>query len=62
MKTLPLTPQRDFALEDVPLPLVSPGGAILKVQACGICGKDVEKWLDRPNPKQVILGHELASV
>ena len=59
MKTLSLNENRQFVLNDVPLPLVSPGGAILKVNACGICGTDVEKWLDRTDPHQLTLGHEL---
>jgi L-iditol 2-dehydrogenase len=59
MKTLSLNADRLFELKESPLPLVSPGGAILKVHACGICGTDVEKWLDRPDPQHVVLGHEL---
>jgi L-iditol 2-dehydrogenase len=59
MKTLKLNAERHFDLADVELPVVSPGGAILKVTACGICGTDLEKWQNRPNPEQVVLGHEL---
>ena len=63
----------DVRVEDVPIPRVGPGEALLRVSWCGICGTDLEEYrdgpivipVDRPNPltgqcAPVTLGHEFA--
>lgn len=43
----------------MPVPGIGPGEALLRVEACGICGSDVMEWyrLDRA---PLVLGHEFA--
>lgn len=48
-------------VEDVPVPSLSAGDVLVKMEACGICGTDVEKFLGvhLTPPK---LGHEVSGV
>lgn len=51
-----------IAVEEMPSPELTPDSAILKVEACGICGSDLRTYssgmrIDRP---WQILGHEVA--
>jgi threonine dehydrogenase-like Zn-dependent dehydrogenase len=40
-----LVADRTFEMRDVPVPdELPPGGGLLKVEGCGICGTDVEQW------------------
>jgi L-iditol 2-dehydrogenase len=59
MQSLTLTADRQLVVAAMELPHIEPGGAILKVSACGICGTDLEKWAFRANPQHAVLGHEL---
>ena len=49
---------RDVRIEDMPVPQISPGELLVRVEASGICGSDVMEWyrLDRA---PLVLGHEI---
>ncbi len=49
---------QDVRIEDVPIPQIGPGEALVRVDASGICGSDVMEWyrLDRA---PLVLGHEI---
>jgi L-iditol 2-dehydrogenase len=47
-------------VEEVPVPEVGDGEALIKVAACGICGTDIKKIFQRYVEPPQILGHELA--
>jgi L-iditol 2-dehydrogenase len=52
----------ELSIEDVPDPELTPDGAIIKIEACGICGSDVRRWQHGANYEQgwQIPGHEIA--
>jgi len=49
---------RDVRLEEIPLPEISHGELLVRIEASGICGSDVMEWyrLDRA---PLVLGHEI---
>src|SRR5262249_5995386 len=47
-------------VEHVPVPEVGPDEGLVKVAACGICGMDIKKIVQRYEERPQILGHELA--
>ncbi|MFM7140417.1 MAG: zinc-binding dehydrogenase [Alphaproteobacteria bacterium] len=49
-----------FSVETVPDPKPTPGGVVVKVAACGVCGTDHGIWRDHLLPDGTILGHEFA--
>lgn len=49
-------------LYEVPLPSLPPGGALLRVTGCGLCGSDVEKLVNQKAPPGTVLGHEVVGV
>jgi threonine dehydrogenase-like Zn-dependent dehydrogenase len=49
-----------FELRDLDLPDVSADDGILRVEACGVCGSDVKKYL--PARKPAVLGHETVGI
>jgi L-iditol 2-dehydrogenase len=50
-------------LTDVLRPRVPNDGILLAVRACGICGSDLRRWREGPDPSgTVIPGHEFAGV
>jgi L-iditol 2-dehydrogenase len=50
-----------FALEEAPLPIPSPGDALVKVAAAGICGSDLHIYRDQSFIKPpIVLGHEFS--
>lgn len=54
------SPGRPFELAHVPLPILEPGEAIVKVECCTICGSDLHSIAGRRNvPAPTILGHEI---
>jgi 2-desacetyl-2-hydroxyethyl bacteriochlorophyllide A dehydrogenase len=53
-------PQGQVDLVEVPVPPRAPGGILLKVQACGICGSDLHTLRGTDAPPPVCLGHEIA--
>jgi L-iditol 2-dehydrogenase len=51
----------DVRVEERPVPRISPGEALVKVIASGICGSDVMEWY-RIRKAPLVLGHEIAGV
>lgn len=49
-----------LALEDVEIPVLQPGQALVEIEAAGVCGSDVHMWRghDPRTPMPIILGHE----
>lgn len=59
MKVARLYGFHDIRIEDVPVPKVGPGDALIKTKACGICSGDVMPWyIEKKAP--LVLGHEPA--
>lgn len=56
--------QRDVRLEEVPDPQPQPDEVVVAVQWCGLCGTDLEEYLEGPvalpqSSRPVVLGHEI---
>jgi threonine dehydrogenase-like Zn-dependent dehydrogenase len=50
---------RQLAMRELPIPAIDADSAILRIEACGICGSDVEQYTGTiPIPLPVIPGHE----
>lgn len=74
MKAVVLRDVGRLEVAEVPLPPLAPDQAMVKVAACGICGSDLRylhgenPWSQhtlgvvKPNPPNMILGHELSGV
>jgi L-iditol 2-dehydrogenase len=57
MKVAKLYSFNDIRVEDVPVPEIGPGDALLKTRASGICSGDVMPWyIEKKAP--LVLGHE----
>jgi L-iditol 2-dehydrogenase len=51
----------DTRIEEEPMPRLEPGDALVRVEACGLCGSDAHKWyVEKKAP--IVLGHEPAGV
>jgi len=51
----------DVRVEEAPVPSPGPGEALVRVEACGVCGSDALQWyVERKAP--AVLGHEPAGV
>jgi L-iditol 2-dehydrogenase len=50
----------DVRLEEVPVPEIGPGEALVRIEACGVCGTDVKKIQYGLTPAPRIFGHEMA--
>ena len=48
----------DVRLEELPVPRVGPGDALVRIRASGICGSDVMEWY-RIKKAPLVLGHEV---
>ncbi|KAJ9615419.1 hypothetical protein H2200_001494 [Cladophialophora chaetospira] len=69
---------KDVRVEDLPMPTLKPGTALVEIEWCGICGSDLHEYVagplggpiptdDRPHPLTgewlpVVLGHEACGV
>jgi threonine dehydrogenase-like Zn-dependent dehydrogenase len=50
-----------FEVQDMPVPEVQPGGVLVRVRNCGICGSDLHFYKgDFPSPPGMRLGHEIS--
>ena len=60
MKAMRYYDQGGLRLEEVPVPQPEPGGLLVKVEACAICGTDLKMYLkgDPRVPKSQTIGHE----
>lgn len=58
MKVAKWYSNKDVRVEEMPVPKIGQGEALVRVEACGICGSDVMEWyrLDRA---PLVLGHEI---
>ena len=62
MLAVTVTPGGSPALRELPSPTTPPGGVLVRVRACGLCGSDVEKLRPGGAPAGTVLGHEIAGV
>lgn len=62
MLAVTVTPGGSPALRELPSPTTPPGGVLVRVRACGLCGSDVEKLRPGGAPAGSVLGHEIAGV
>lgn len=62
MKFACLTGPKTIELREKPEPQAPPGGLVLRVEACGICGSDLRRWQEGPpaGASHLVPGHELA--
>ncbi|RJQ40615.1 MAG: sorbitol dehydrogenase [Nitrospiraceae bacterium] len=57
MKVARLYNFTDIRIEDIPIPEIGPGDALIKTHACGICSGDVMPWyIEKKAP--LVIGHE----
>lgn len=57
MKAATLYAYNDIRIEDLPVPSVGPGEALVRTKACGICSGDVMPWyIEKKAP--LVIGHE----
>jgi len=62
-KALVLEAPRHLAPRDLPLPEAGDDGALLRVEACGLCGTDHEQYTGLlPGPMPFIPGHETVGI
>ena len=62
MLAVTVTPGGSPALRELPSPTTPPGGILVRVRACGLCGSDVQKLRPGGAPAGSVLGHEIAGV
>jgi L-iditol 2-dehydrogenase len=62
MLAVTVTPGGSPALRELPSPTTPPGGVLVRVRACGLCGSDVEKLRPGHAVAGAVLGHEIAGV
>jgi L-iditol 2-dehydrogenase len=62
MLAVTVTPGGSPALRELPSPTAPPGGVLVRVRACGLCGSDVEKLRPGGAAAGAVLGHEIAGV
>ena len=60
MKAAMFYKDRDIRIEEVPIPAVPPGEALIKIRMIGLCGSDAYRYAGkRPvGYHPIILGHE----
>jgi len=62
MKSVILTENRSIEVKDSPIPEIQDGEMLVKMQACGICGSDLEKVYGNYGIVSKRIGHEPAGV
>ncbi len=60
MKAIRYYGQKDIRCEEIPVPVPEPGGLLVKVEACAICGTDLKMFSkgDARVPIGQTIGHE----
>jgi alcohol dehydrogenase len=54
------SPNQDLQIQQFPLPKITEGSILVKIDCCTICGSDIHSWLGRRKaPTPIILGHEI---
>ncbi|MEM2953500.1 MAG: zinc-dependent dehydrogenase [Candidatus Bathyarchaeia archaeon] len=61
MKAAVYYSQREIRIEDIPVPEISHGEALVEMKACGVCGSDLMSWY-LENRAPLVLGHEPSGV
>jgi L-iditol 2-dehydrogenase len=62
VRAVTVTEASRLTVSEVPDPVLRPGGAIVRVTACGICGSDLHLMELKAVAPGVILGHEASGV
>jgi L-iditol 2-dehydrogenase len=64
MKAAYITGPQQIDVHQVDIPAIPEDGLLLKVEACGICGSDLRRWKEGPQPgvEPIIAGHEIGGV
>jgi len=64
MKAAFLVGVGEIEIREVPDPVTPDDGLLLRVEACGVCGSDLRRWMEGPpeGADGVIPGHEVAGV
>lgn len=64
MKASVFTGIESLEMREMDVPSVEPGGILIKVMACGICGSDIRNYQSglRDYIQEQIMGHEIAGV
>src|SRR5439155_17024230 len=64
MKALVYTAVRKLEWQDWPDPQLSPGEALVRVGAVGVCGSDIHGWTghSRGRVPPLVLGHEMSGI
>lgn len=60
MKVAAFYDKEDIRYEDQTIPSIGEDEVLIKMHACGLCGTDIHKVLDRKVPPQTVLGHEVS--
>lgn len=61
MKALVIEAEDKFTYKDVPVPEIKENEVLIKVKACGICGSDIPRVMDKGvHFYPIIVGHEFA--
>lgn len=50
----------DFRYEEQPVPEIGDEEVLLHMKACGLCGTDIQKAIEKTVPTPTVLGHEVA--
>ena len=58
------SPKGRFVIGEYPIPDPAPGGMLMKIELCGVCGTDVHTWLsdDIGLEYPISLGHEMVGI
>jgi len=63
VKAARLTGPEQIELVEIPVPDCPDEGILLKVKACGVCGSDLRRWREGPDPSgSAVPGHEFSGV
>ena len=56
------TQPRKIEIKNIPDPEIPVDGLKIKVRACAVCGSDLRRWREGPQPGagEIVPGHEIA--